>query len=234
MSHRPFSTRKTTSSHGGRRAPRAWQDPALWAWVAVAVFALLPLTHVIAAPLAAAGDDDADVPMAGMPMGMPGAMPAVKKLTDGDLTCKDIYVEVQDLEQALKGHEAAAAASQREMQQAATAMMDSGTAMSGIGTATGLLGMIPGIGGIVGGMVGSVATQAASAAAMSSVRERQGQMMSTTQKMVASYQLQAAAGARRDYLTDLFLQRNCKLAQVKAAIAARQQDQASAAGDGTL
>jgi len=39
---------RTTSRTG--RTPRAWHDPALWAWVAVAVFALLPLSHVMASP----------------------------------------------------------------------------------------------------------------------------------------------------------------------------------------
>lgn len=216
-SHSSSQPRRST----GRRAPRAWQDPALWAWVAVAIFALLPLTHAMAAPVRPAAADAPDldeVPMSGA-MGLPAGLPSVKKLSDNDLSCTAIYLEVTELERTLKVQETAAAASQREMQQAATAMMDSGAAMSGVGAATGLLGMIPGVGGIVGGMVGSVASQAASAAAMASVRERQGHMMETTQKMVASYQAQAAAAGRRDHLTDLFLARGCKLAEVKAALA---------------
>ena len=217
----PGSQPRPSAGRTGRRAPRAWQDPALWAWVAVAVFALLPLTHAMAAPVrpaaAEAGDVD-DLPMPGA-MGLPAGLPSVKKLSDNDLSCTAIYLEVTELERTLKVQESAAAASQRDMQQAATAMMDSGAAMSGVGAATGLLGMIPGVGGIVGGMVGSVASQAAAAAAMASVRERQGHMMETTQKMVASYQAQAAAAGRRDHLTDLFLARGCKLAEVKGALA---------------
>jgi len=219
-SHRSSQPRPS-AGRTGRRAPRAWQDPALWAWVAVAVFALLPLTHAMAAPVRPAAAETADVdelPMSGA-MGLSAGLPSVKKLSDNDLSCTAIYLEVTELERTLKAHESAAAASQREMQQAATAMMDSGAAMSGVGAATGLLGMIPGVGGIVGGMVGSVASQAASAAAMASVRERQGHMMDTTQKMVASYQAQAAAAGRRDHLTDLFLARGCKLAEVRAALA---------------
>jgi len=232
MTHRRSSSQPRPSArHSGRRAPPAWRDPALWAWVAVAVFALLPLTHAVAAPMrpAAAADTEIDdLPVGGM-MGMPAGMPSVKKLSDNELSCTAIYLEVTDLERTLKAQEAATSASQREMQQAATAMMDSGAAMSGVGVATGLLGMIPGVGGVVGGMVSSVASQAASAA-MASVRERQGHMMDTTQKMVATYQAQAAAAGRRDHLTDLFLARGCKLAQVKAALAEDESGRAGSAG----
>jgi hypothetical protein len=240
--HTSSSQPRQPARHSGRRAPPAWRDPALWAWVAVAVFALLPLSHAMAAPTpsAAGADTEADdLPALGM-IGMPAGIPSVKKLSDNELSCTAIYLEVTDLERTLRTQEAAASASQREMQQAATAMMDSGAAMSGVGVATGLLGMIPGVGGLVGGMVGSVASQAASAAAMASVRERQGHMMDTTQKMVASYQAQAAAAGRRDHLTDLFLARGCKLAEVKAAVKSpplavgdERQDQASAGGGGT-
>jgi len=219
---KPHSRSRPPCGRSGRRPPRAWQDPALWAWVAVAVFALLPLTHAIAAPVrqppAVDGTDADDLPMPGA-MGLSTGLPSVRKLSDNDLSCTAIYLEVTDLERTLKLQEAAASASQREMQEAATAMMDSGAAMSGVGAATGLLGMIPGVGGLVGGVVGSVASQAASAAALASVRERQGHMTETTRKMVASYQAQAAAAGRRDHLTDLFLARGCRLAEVKAALA---------------
>ena len=47
---RSHASRGRASARTGR-PPRAWHDPALWAWVAVAVFALLPLTHVMASPL---------------------------------------------------------------------------------------------------------------------------------------------------------------------------------------
>jgi len=47
----PGSQPRPSAGRTGRRAPRAWQDPALWAWIAVAVFALLPLTHAMAAPV---------------------------------------------------------------------------------------------------------------------------------------------------------------------------------------
>ena len=82
--HTSSSQPRPPARHSGRRAPAAWRDPALWAWVAVAVFALLPLTHAVAAPMrpAAAADTDIDdVPVSG-PMGMPGTLPAVKKLSD--------------------------------------------------------------------------------------------------------------------------------------------------------
>ena len=192
-----FARRAAPPRRAGPRAARVAATPRLWAWVAVAVFALLPLTHAMAAtgrPSAADVADVDDLPMPGA-LGMP-ARHAERARSCPTTTCRAPRSTSRstELERTLKvpgGR--AAAASQREMQQAATAMMDSGAAMSGVGAATGLLGMIPGVGGLVGGMVGSVASQAASAAAMASVRERQGHMMETTQKMVASYQAQAAA-----------------------------------------
>jgi hypothetical protein len=58
IDRRPWSSRRRrVPPRGGHRAPRAWHDPALWAWVAVAVFALLPLSHAVASPALASATD---------------------------------------------------------------------------------------------------------------------------------------------------------------------------------
>lgn len=141
-------------------------------------------------------------PMMNMPMGPP---PGVRKITDGALSCEQIYAESRSLEAEVAKYSAESDAAMQEANAAQQAMMSN--AGSGVGTqAVGLLGMVPGA-----SMFTGMAQQAAMSAQMSALQESQSKMMTSYQRMAKVQERMAYAQARNDHLVGLFLEKKCKL-----------------------
>lgn len=165
-------------------------------------------------------DDAAGQPP--MPMGAGGMMPAprnVKRLSDGELSCAQIYAETQALEKTSQERgaeseqaQAAMMASQNEMMKQASGMGGGGVASS-VGSS--LLSLIPG-----GGQIQSFAMQAAADARRASMQDSVEKMMQVQTRLVNAEQARELAQARSEHLTDLFLKKGCKLSEVKSAGAA--------------
>lgn len=140
----------------------------------------------------------------------------VRKLSDSDLTCIQIYAETQALEKASQAQQAEATQAQAAMTDTRNEMMKSAGSMpgSGIGSAigNGLLGMIPGAGQIQG-----YAMQAAAEARRASMQDSAQKMMQAQTRLMKLEQAMEHAQARSDHLADLFLKKGCKLSEVKAA-----------------
>ncbi|WP_137919018.1 hypothetical protein [Hydrogenophaga sp. 2FB] len=142
----------------------------------------------------------------------------VRKLSDGELTCAQIYAETQALEKSSQAQQAEATQAQAAMTETQNEMMKSAGSMpgSGIGSAIGnsLLGMIPGAGQIQG-----YAMQAAAEARRASMQDSAQKMMQAQTQLMKLEQGLEHAQARSDHLADLFLKKGCKLSEVKAATA---------------
>lgn len=124
------------------------------------------------------------------------------KLTDGDLTCPQIYVEVGEMEKIMgiaKDEKSASAttANAAGMTQQATGVAVHAAAMSGsMGAAVGLAQAAPLL-----GLFGNVAKAAADS------------------KEKESAERMADAKARKEHLTGLFVGKGCKLSDVRPATA---------------
>lgn len=150
---------------------------------------------------------------------MPFAAPTrnVRKLSDSELTCAQIYAETRALEKTSQAQQAEATQAQTAMTETQNEMMKSADSMpgSGIGSAIGnsLLGMIPGAGQVQG-----YAMQAAAEARRASMQDSAQKMMQTQTRLMKLEQAMEHAQARSDHLADLFLKKGCKLSEVKAAV----------------
>lgn len=176
---------------------------ALTATLAASAFAQLP----------PAGDEvEADAAMPSLPMGPMGPPPGVRKITDGTLSCEQIYAESRALEADIAKHHAASEGAQQEANVAQEGMMRNVGGM-GMGASVGssLLGMVPG-----GSMLSGVASQAAMSAQRSSMKDSQAKMMASYQRMMRAQEQLAHAQGRNDHLVGLFLQKNCKLPEGSA------------------
>ena len=136
---------------------------------------------------------------------------SVKKLSDASATCRDLEVEVTQLEDRLQKSGERLRAAQESANAATSAMTSSGGsgAASAVSTAASLLSMVPGV-GIAAGIAGSVASTAAAGVASAQIHEQSARMSKAHQEM---YQIGNDMGldqARRDHLVELFLARNCK------------------------
>jgi tagatose-1,6-bisphosphate aldolase non-catalytic subunit AgaZ/GatZ len=150
--------------------------------------------------------DQADVPLPPMQMAPVAPPVGVRKITDGAMSCEQIYAESRSLEDAVVKHRAASDAAQAEANVAQEAMMKRAAGGSAMPMASGLLGMIPG-----GGMVSGMAAQAAMSAQMSAMQESTAKMTASYQRMAQAQEQLAWAQARNDHLVGLFLGKNCKL-----------------------
>ncbi len=149
---------------------------------------------------------------AGPPMG-------VRKMTDSDLSCQQLFAEAEGLEKTLAEQKAAAASVQQAADDTRNAMMEQAMGGGGIqatSMASGLLSMIPGV-GMAAGLVGSAASQAATSARMAGIQESTRKMMETQQKAIDMQQSMYYSQARHDHLVELFLKKDCKVSQLKAA-----------------
>lgn len=173
-----------------------------------------------AAALADQPEDVANLPP--MPMGAGAMMPTprnVKKLSDGELSCAQIYAETQVLEKTSQERGAEAEQAQAAMMASQNEMMKQASGMGGggMGSSVGssLLSLIPG-----GGQIQSFAMQAAADARRASMQDSVEKMMQVQTRLMNAEQARELAQARSEHLTDLFLKKGCKLSEVKSAGAA--------------
>lgn len=161
-------------------------------------------------------DDAAGLPP--MPMGMTPMPRNVKKLSDGELSCAQIYAETQVLEKTSQERGAEAEQAQAAMMASQNEMMKQAGGMGGggVGSSVGssLLSLIPG-----GGQIQSFAMQAAADARRASMQDSVEKMMQVQTRLVNAEQARELAQARSEHLTDLFLKKGCKLSEAKAASA---------------
>lgn len=172
--------------------------------LALPVLVLLLATAAGAQPAAPDVDDLPEPPL--MPMAPPGPPAGIKKITDGALTCEQLYAESKSLEQAAARHRAESEAAQKEATVAQDAMMKQAASSTAVPVATSLLGMLPG-----GSMVGSLAAQAAMSSKMSAMQEGTAKVTASYQRMAQAQEQLAYAQGRNDHLVDLFLKKNCKV-----------------------
>jgi hypothetical protein len=175
-----------------------------------------------AAALAGQPVDEADgavgvppMPMGAMSMPMPSSR-NVRKLSDSDLSCAQMYAETQQLEKTSQAREAEAAEAQAAMAQTQSDMMKQAGGMGGGGMGSmlggSLLSLIPG-----GGQIQGYAMQAAADARRASMQESVEKMMQVQTRLVNAEQARELAQARSEHLADLFLKKGCRLSEVKAA-----------------
>lgn len=147
---------------------------------------------------------------------LPPELRSVRKLSDSELTCAQIYAETRALEQAGQAQQAEAAQAQAAMAQTQNEMMEQagGPRGGGMGAAVGgsLLGMIPG-----GAQIQGHAMRAAAESRRAGMQEGMQKMMQAQARLVQAEQALEHAQARGDHLADLFLKRGCRLSEVKAA-----------------
>lgn len=144
------------------------------------------------------------MPMQGMaPMGPP---PGVRKITDGALTCEQIYAESRSLEASIATHRATSDAAQAEATAAQDALMKQANSAGAMPMGAGMLGMIPGA-----GMFSGMAAQAAMSSQRSAMQEGTTKVTAAYQRMAQAQEQLAFAQGRNDHLVGLFLQKNCKV-----------------------
>lgn len=145
----------------------------------------------------------------------PQPVHSVRKLSDSELGCGEIYTESQGLEKSLLTWQAEAAQAQRAMEDTQNEMMkranDARGAGMGAAIGGGLLGLIPG-----GGQVAGYAAQAAASARRADMQENVNRMMQAQTQLMKLEQAMEHAQARNDHLADLFLKMGCRLSAVKA------------------
>lgn len=165
-----------------------------------------------------------------------GPQPSVRKLSDNELNCEQIYAETETLQKTGDAQRADAEAAAQAVTEATNDMMQqamsargkdggSGMGMGMVSSLTSLLGAIPGSGGMAASMVGRiinrVASQATEAGGSSEMPENMkkmlAKMMEVQQKMANAEGDMYYTQARHDYLVDLFLKKDCKLSQLKAS-----------------
>lgn len=167
--------------------------------------------------LASEEGDEADGAVGMPPMQFTATLARnVRKLSDSDLTCAQIYAETQALEKSSQAHQAESTQAQAAMTETQNDMMKQANSMGGggFGSAVGssLLGMIPGA-----GQLQSYAMQAAAEARRASMQDSAQKMMQAQTQLMKLEQAMEHAQARSDHLADLFLKKGCKLSEVKAA-----------------
>lgn len=155
--------------------------------------------------------------MGAMPMPMqpgPNPMRGVRKLSDGELSCAQIYAETQALEKTGEAQQAEATQAQQAMAQSQDEMMKQANGMrgGGVGSAIGnsVLGMIPGAGYVQG-----MAMQAAASARMANMQDNVNKMMQAQNQLMNHEQALELTRARSEHLTELFLKKGCKLSSLK-------------------
>lgn len=139
----------------------------------------------------------------------------VRQLGDSELSCAQIYAETQALEKAGEAQQAESRQAQEAMAEMQNQMMKQASdTRGGVGSAigSGLLGLIPGAGQIQG-----YALQAAADARRANLQDSVDKMMVAQTQLMNAEQALERTQARSEHLADLFLKKNCKLSEVKAA-----------------
>lgn len=142
----------------------------------------------------------------------------VKKLGDGELTCAQLYTEVQDLETTIRDRQTQYEALMDKVSRRSRAMTSSaggiGGASSAISTLSGLAGLIPGA-GLITSTVGSLASSAAQAAEFSALEAQIAELETSQGELMKLGGELGTATARREHLTDLFLKKDCKVSELQ-------------------
>ncbi|MFT3763578.1 MAG: hypothetical protein QM761_13430 [Pseudoxanthomonas sp.] len=145
------------------------------------------------------------------------------RLSDADATCEQLYAEATWLEKRIAAQPKpqdpmeAVRQMQEDMQKAQQKMMGGARAK---GLATSLLGMVPGVGGLAAGAVSSIAS-AASRPNANALQESMNKSMQAQQEGLAAYARIASLGARQEHVTQLFLDRQCKVSTLNQNAVAR-------------
>lgn len=167
---------------------------------------------------------------------MSNAFADVARLSDADASCEQIYAEATWLEKRIAAQPKApdpmeaAQQMQEDMRKARKQMMGGARARS-LGSS--LLSLVPGVGGLAAGAVSSIASRP-NTDAIDAVMDKG---MQAQQEAMAVAMRTAALQARREHLTNLFLERHCKVSTLDqvAVASARARladgDDAGAAGD---
>lgn len=153
--------------------------------------------------------------------------PNVARMTDSDASCEQLFAEADHLEKQVAGlpkPEDPMALSQKMTEEIMASQQKAMQSARARGVASSVLGMVPGVGGLAAqalspGMGSMSDTNAQMQKHMKAIQE-------STQASMAIYSLQA----RQEHLTDLFLDRGCKVSQLDAAQLAQARMQWTAAG----
>ncbi len=160
-----------------------------------------------------AGDEADEMPWVTSPRQV------VRKLGDGELSCAQIYEETRLLEKSSEKQQAAALQAQRIMSDTQGEMLKEANGLQGGGMGSaiggGLLGLIPG-----GSQIHGYAMQAAASARRAKMQEATSKMMQAQMQLMNLEQAMEQSKARSDHLADLFLRKDCKLSQARAAASA--------------
>lgn len=159
-------------------------------------------------------------------MGM-GNMPSVAKMSDGDASCEQLYAESEQLQKeiaALPKPEDPMAISQKMTDDIMSSQRKAVQGARAKSFASSVLSMVPGVGGL----------------AASALSPGMGSMPDTSkdmQKHMKALQESTAANmaiyhrqARQQHVTDLFLDRSCKVSQLKPDALARARVEFSPGG----
>lgn len=181
-----------------------------------AIIALLWSAHACAQASGYAGGGD------DFGMGM-GAMPSVAKMSDSDASCEQLFAESEYLDReiaALPKGEDPMALSQKmtdEIMQSQRKAMQSARAK---GVASSILGMVPGVGGLAAQAL-SPGMGSMGADTSEQMQKHMKAIQESTAANMAIYQRQA----RKEHVTDLFLDRSCKVSQLQADALAQARAQ---------
>ncbi|MES2974745.1 MAG: hypothetical protein V4757_14105 [Pseudomonadota bacterium] len=156
------------------------------------------------------------------------------KMTDNDLTCKQIFGEIGQMDGVIARANQPVAVPAQQM---AAAPTDSGqgaaigagvagavaqTAIANAAVRSGGFGGFGGFGGGLGGMFGGIAQQAMAAQAQQQSQQQQ-QQQAAAQAAAQQAQMQAQQNAmlgqqaqgRKEHLTGMFLSKGCKMSDVQ-------------------
>ena len=160
-------------------------------------------------------------------MGM-GEMPSVAKMSDSDASCEQLFAESEHLEKeiaALPKGEDPMALSQKMTDEIMTSQRQAMQSARAKGMASSLLSMVPGVGGL------AAQALATSMGRMGDTSEQMQKHMKALQDSTAANMAIYQRQARQQHVTDLFLDRSCKVSQLQpeALATARAQFSPSAA-----
>lgn len=167
------------------------------------------------------GDGFADVP--GVPpilISTPPAMRSVRKLSDSELTCAQIYAETRELEQTSRSRQMEAMQAHQAMTETQDEMMKQADRMrgGGMGAAVGssLIGMIPGAGQVQGH-----AMRATADARRAGMQESAHKMVQAQTRLMNAEQSLEHVQARAEHLAGWFLTKGCRLSEVESTAASK-------------
>lgn len=138
----------------------------------------------------------------------------INKLTDNELTCRQIVDEVKQMEQiaaSAKGEQEKARKAQEEVVKAQQEAMQSSMNRAAVLSFVPFLGFL----GAGASIAASVGTTAAGAAELAGGPGGVGPTAETARKAMNATTRMAQASARKSYLTQLFTNKGCKLSEVE-------------------